>query len=83
MNQLCIVCKKKPKTERSLFCRTCFKKDVFTKIKAFRESEEFKRGYNNGLKVRERAFPLRYIDRQKPEDILWIEKIKQKYLQKE
>ena len=44
----CIVCKKKDKREGSLFCFKCKDKDVFVKIKAFRESPEFRVGIYPG-----------------------------------
>ena len=41
--KICIMCKEKRKV-KSLFCRECAKQDFFVKLKAFRKSEDYKRG---------------------------------------
>lgn len=43
--KLCVICNDRKRTSGSLFCRTCSKKGVFTKIKALRESEDYKQGW--------------------------------------
>lgn len=43
--KLCIVCDDRKRKPGSLFCGTCSKKGVFTKIKAIRDSEDYKQGW--------------------------------------
>ena len=42
---ICIICKKRKKRLRSLFCAVCKDKDIFIKIKALRESKDYKEGW--------------------------------------
>ncbi len=37
---LCIVCKKRKRTNGSLFCRTCFKKSIAIKFKALSQLKD-------------------------------------------
>ena len=43
--KICIICNKRKRRPGSLFCKTCSKKEVFIKIKALRESKDFKEGW--------------------------------------
>lgn len=43
--RICILCRKREKREGSLFCEECSKEDVFVKIKALRDSKEYKEGW--------------------------------------
>ena len=42
--KICIMCKKREKRPKSLFCHTCSQKECFEKIEAFRKSEEYTKG---------------------------------------
>jgi len=42
---MCILCKRRKKRRGSLFCKKCSKEGVFIKIKALRESKDYKRGW--------------------------------------
>jgi hypothetical protein len=44
----CILCKKRERIPSSLFCEECLKKDIFVKIKAFKKSGFYKKGFNRG-----------------------------------
>lgn len=51
-NKICIMCGKRKKRENSFFCEVCAKEDIFIKIKALRESQEYKDGWmNTGQKM--------------------------------
>jgi len=41
----CIICKKRKKKQGSLFCKNCGQKSVFIKIKALRDSRDYKQGW--------------------------------------
>lgn len=45
--KMCIICRKRKKEKGSLFCKKCSHKDIFTKIKFFRKSAEYKGGWLN------------------------------------
>lgn len=44
-SKICVICKLRKRTPGSLFCRTCFKRPFLVKIKAIRESKEYKEGW--------------------------------------
>ncbi|HUU88280.1 MAG TPA: hypothetical protein VMX17_11070 [Candidatus Glassbacteria bacterium] len=41
----CMICNKRKRRTGSLFCLTCSYKDIFVKIKALRDSPEYKQGW--------------------------------------
>lgn len=41
----CIICKHRKKRKGSLFCKKCSTKGVFIKIKALRDSQDYKHGW--------------------------------------
>jgi len=45
--QKCILCKKRER-DGTLFCGVCAKKGIFTKLKAFRDSDDYKKGWISG-----------------------------------
>ena len=51
---LCIICRDKRKNMGSLFCNKCILKDIFTKILYFRNSPEFRIGWEDRTKIRGR-----------------------------
>lgn len=57
---MCIICKRRKKRKGSLFCKKCSKKGVFIKIKALRESKDYKSGgINIGMPQRWGRLPQR------------------------
>lgn len=58
--RICIICKKRKKQRSSLFCKVCVKKDIFVKIKALRESQDYKEGWiNTGMQQKWGRLPKR------------------------
>jgi len=55
---LCIICKKRKRTEGSLFCRTCFKRPMGIKFKALSELKD-REGWMNLGKVNYGRLPRR------------------------
>jgi len=43
--RICILCKRREKRPGSLFCKRCGIKGVFIKIKALRDSKDYKQGW--------------------------------------
>ncbi len=57
---ICMICKRRKRYKHgAFFCRKCSTKGIFIKIKAFKESKEYKEGRVTGMRQRGGRLPRR------------------------